>query len=243
VRPIEGENLPQVVARLMSAGIMPLERIAPELPAEVTGLVKQMLSRDIGRRPASLIEVSRTLSRFTHVKAPEFAAPSGVSVPVPTPRTMVSARPKARIVSNRDALPLGPTMLSSPPVNSSLLRAAAEPTKPSRGMYVVGGAALLLGAIAWFASDRRPSTVGQPSATELATLPTAPERVVPAAAPVAPTAAAPAATPVAPSAAVPVTPRAPPAGTGPKAPLAKLHQKPSAPAPAKADSDLFPGRK
>ncbi|HXK16419.1 MAG TPA: serine/threonine-protein kinase, partial [Polyangiaceae bacterium] len=117
MRPIEGENLPQVVARLMSAGIMPLERIAPELPPEVTGLVKQMLTRDVGRRPASLVEVSRTLMRFTNVRAPDFPAPSGVSVPAPTPRTMESARTNPRVVAGRGADPQGPTMLSSPPVN------------------------------------------------------------------------------------------------------------------------------
>jgi serine/threonine protein kinase len=184
VRPIEGENLPQVVARLMSAGIMPLERIAPELPAEVTGLVKNMLSREIGRRPASLIDVSRSLSHFTNIRAPEFATPSGHASPAPTPRTMESARPKARLVSSRDAEPLGPTMLSSPPVNSSL-HLPQQPPAQSRTGYVVGAVAVVLIALAWFASSRPPA--GATASTgELPTLPAPPERVAPIPAPAAP---------------------------------------------------------
>jgi hypothetical protein len=237
MRPIEGENLPQVVARLMSAGIMPLERIAPELPAEVTGLVKLMLTRDVGRRPASLVEVSRTLSRFTNVRAPEFAAPSGVSMPVATPKTMESARPKTRLVASRDADPQGPTMLSSPPVNSSLLQAAREPPKQGRAVYVVGGLALLLATAAWFASERRPSPVAQPSTTELPTLPTAPERVA-------------AAVPT-PAAAPPATPSAEPAAVGPAPSRPKARPKgpvvgvvpPKPHVGATDDNNLFSGRK
>ncbi len=182
VRPIEGENLPQVVARLMSAGIMPLERIAPELPAEVAGLVKQMLTRDVGRRPASLVEVSRTLSRFTNVRAPEFAAPSGVANPPPTPPTMQSARPKARLIASRDAEPLGPTMLSSPPVNSSLQFVQA-PAKQNRSVYLLAAAAVVLVAVTWLVSSRQPAPTAQPSNGELPTLPTfaaPPERAAPA---------------------------------------------------------------
>lgn len=179
VRPIEGENLPQVVARLMSAGIMPLERIAPELPAEVTGLVKQMLTRDVGRRPASLVEVSRTLSRFTNVRAPEFAAPSGVANRPPAPATMQSARPKTRLVASRDAEPLGPTMLSSPPVNSSL-RFEQQPAKPNRSVYLIGAAAVVvLAGVIWLATSRQPAPAAARSGGDLPTLPAAPERAAP----------------------------------------------------------------
>jgi serine/threonine-protein kinase len=234
VRPIEGENLPQVVARLMSAGIMPLERIAPELPAEVTGLVKQMLSREVARRPPSLLEVSRALSHFTNVRAPEFVAPSGVASPAPTPRTMQSARPKARVVASRDADPQGPTMLSSPPVNSSL-QLAQEPPKHSRMAYAVGAAAVVLVAIAWFVSNRQPPASVQTSSGELPTLPAPPERTSPA-----PAAAAPSAAPVA--SAVPVAVESP----APSRP--KSRPKPPVPAPTKSRPDanegnLFSGRK
>ena len=230
VRPIEGENLPQVVARLMSAGIMPLERIAPELPAEVAGLVKQMLSRDVARRPASLIEVSRTLSHFTNVRAPEFATPSGHSAPAPSPRTLQSARPKARIVNSRDAEPLGPTMLSSPPVNSSL-QFVQQPPPPSRTGYIIGAVAVALIALAWFASSR-PSSPIAASTGELPTLAAPPERVPPT-----PVAAPPPSTAPGSSATVPV-------GQLPAPSKAKGRAKPptAGPKPANGSTDPFPGR-
>ena len=74
-------------------------------------------------------------------------------------------------------------MLSSPPVNSSLLQVAKEPPKQSRSMFVVGGAALALAALAWLASDRHPTPPPQTATGDLPTLPTAPERVVPTAPP------------------------------------------------------------
>ncbi len=239
VRPIEGENLPQVVARLMSAGIMPLERIAPELPAEVTGLVKRMLTRDVGRRPASLVEVSRTLSRFTNVRAPEFAAPSGVANPPPPPATMQSARPKARVIASRDAEPLGPTMLSSPPVNSSL-RFEQAPPKPNRSVYLIGAAAVvLLVGVTWLVSSRQPTPVAARSGGDLPTLPAAPERTVPI-----PAAAATSAAPT-PSAAEAVGDSAAPAKSKVGKPRTTVTPPPP-PAksrPGATDDNLFSGRK
>lgn len=235
VRPIEGENLPQVVARLMSAGIMPLERIAPELPAEVASLVKNMLSREVGRRPASLVEVSRTLSHFTNVRAPEFATPSGHQAPAQTPKTMESARPKARVVSSRDAEPLGPTMLSSPPVNSSLhFPARPAPPAQSRTGYIVGAVAVVLIALAWFATSRQPAPA--PASTgELATLPPPPEKgeaavaAAPSAAPANPVASAAAETPTQ------ARPKARPKPSGPTAPKTSPNTA--------DDNTLFSGRK
>jgi serine/threonine-protein kinase len=226
VRPIEGENLPQVVARLMSAGIMPLERIAPELPPEVTNLVKQMLTRDVARRPLSLVEVSRTLSRFTHVRAPEFAAPSGV----PSVGTLESARPKTRLVASKDADPQGPTMLSSPPVNSSLHLGTA-PTPPVRSKYLLGGmVVVLLGLVAWLADRRAPvaATNG-----ELPVLATAPERAVASAASLAVPAASSSADP---GVGTPASSRAKPRSRAPLPGSAK----PAAPV---SDDALFSGRK
>ena len=232
VRPIEGENLPQVVARLMSAGIMPLERIAPELPPEVAGLVKSMLSREVGRRPASLLEVSRTLGRFTNVRAPEFATPSGHQA-APPPKTMESARPKARVVNSRDAEPLGPTMLSSPPVNSSLQFPQQPLPAQSRTGYIVGAVAVALIGLAWFATSRSPETAAaSPSAGDLPTLPAPPEHASPTS-PAPPLSSAASAS----SAAVPAldSPARTPVKVRPKAPPVAPPKPTPAPNP-------FPGR-
>jgi serine/threonine protein kinase len=236
MRPIEGENLPQVVARLMSAGIMPLERIAPELPGEVTGLVKQMLTREVGRRTPSLVEVGRTLGRFTSVKVPEFAPPSGVAGSG-SPQTMESARSRPKVVHGPGADPQGPTMLSSPPVNSSLLQIAKVAPAQNRSLVFMAIAAVLLAAVAWLAFDRRPAAVPV-STAELPMLPQAPERV---AAP--PVAAAPG-----PSAVVPVTSGESRFSSSAPAPF-KARPKASPPNPAaKSSTDtneksLFSGRK
>lgn len=180
MRPIEGENLPQVVARLMSAGIMPLERIAPELPGEVSALVKQMLTREVGKRTPSMLDVNKVLSRFSSVTAPEFAAPSGVGAPPATPKTMESARntarPKAKVVQSRDADPQGPTMLSSPPVNSSLQLAAA-PVRPRRSWFGIAMITVLLVAVVLLAMDRKQGSQSA-STAELPTLPGPPEKTV-----------------------------------------------------------------
>ena len=233
VRPNEGENLPQVVARQNSAGNMPLERIAPELPAEVASLVKNMLSREVSRRPASLIEVSRTLSHFTNVRAPEFATPSGHQAPAQTPKTMESARPKARVVSSRDAEPLGPTMLSSPPVNSSL-HFPAQPAPPaqSRTGYIVGAVAVVLIGLAWFATSRQP-TPPPASTGELATLPPAPER--PQATPAAAVAETPSALSVSPLPSASVAK----AGVAKSQPKPGKNSKPQPPKPPVKPGDPF----
>jgi len=57
VRPLEGENAAQLVMRLLSSGIMPIEQLVPELPPELGALIGRMLARDVARRPADLREV------------------------------------------------------------------------------------------------------------------------------------------------------------------------------------------
>jgi serine/threonine-protein kinase len=75
-RPVEGENAAQVAVRLLNTGIIPLERVVPTLPADVTKLVDQMLSRDPTRRPADLRQVFDVLRGYTSISAPAFAGPA-----------------------------------------------------------------------------------------------------------------------------------------------------------------------
>jgi serine/threonine protein kinase len=244
MRPIEGENLPQVVARLMSAGIMPIERLAPELPGEVSALIKQMLTREVARRTPSLREVSQVLCRFTHVRAPEFPPPSGMSGPPATPKTMESARssnrPKAKVVHGRDADPQGPTMLSSPPVNSSLLHDAKSPAKPRRSLFGVAMIGVLLAAIALLAIERKPNAESAISTAELPTLSGPPEKPA-----VGPAVATPA-SPVMPVASVVGAVQLPSglSSTQPTKPKASLAQKPvSGPRPPHAVAPVTSARK
>ncbi|MFO0762102.1 MAG: serine/threonine-protein kinase [Byssovorax sp.] len=81
-RPIEGDNLGQVVKNILTEGITPLDRLAPDLPPEVAALVMRMLARDRSARPSDLAEVATLLQRFADRALPEplpRAAPLGSS--------------------------------------------------------------------------------------------------------------------------------------------------------------------
>jgi serine/threonine-protein kinase len=90
-RPIEGETVGQVVMRLMSEGITPIERVVFDLPDDVARLVGRMLSRERRLRPESLHEVRDVLARYTAVAAPEFGEPGAVVTPVEHEPPVVSA--------------------------------------------------------------------------------------------------------------------------------------------------------
>ena len=122
-RPIEGENLAQVVSRLVSAGIIPLERLAPELPHDVSALVMQMLSRDRGRRPQNLSEIGKVLGHYTVLRSPAFGPPSlGPQIEAPE-----SSKSRVKIATSRAVDPQGATMLSSPQVVSSVTVSQPKP--------------------------------------------------------------------------------------------------------------------
>jgi serine/threonine-protein kinase len=84
-RPVEGDSVGQVVKRLLSDGIAPIEVLAPSLPPEVSGLVGRLLRRDREERPRDLHEVSRVLARYATVKPPEFGEVRAPSSQDPLP--------------------------------------------------------------------------------------------------------------------------------------------------------------
>lgn len=94
-RPVEGENAAQLVARLLSTGIMPIERVVPTLPRDVAQLIGQMLSRDATRRPTDLRPVFDVLRAHSTRSAPAFSEPSlavdTTSEPAELPRVAQSA--------------------------------------------------------------------------------------------------------------------------------------------------------
>ena len=75
MRPIEGENSARIMMRLLSTGIMPLERLVPGVPPELAALVMRMLSREPNQRPRTLAEVYAVLSGLASVMAPAFGEP------------------------------------------------------------------------------------------------------------------------------------------------------------------------
>lgn len=87
-RPIEGENLPQVIKRLVTDGITPIQVVVPDLPEDVAELIGSLLAQDASDRPSDLRQVSLVLERHTSVRAPPFGPPmleTSAMIPVETP--------------------------------------------------------------------------------------------------------------------------------------------------------------
>lgn len=73
-RPIEGENLGQVLKRLMEDGIAPLSSVAPDVPDDVASLVDRMLARDRDERLPDLRAAFEVLSRYSALTVPAFGS-------------------------------------------------------------------------------------------------------------------------------------------------------------------------
>jgi eukaryotic-like serine/threonine-protein kinase len=112
-RPVEGENLGQVIKRLMSEAILPLDAVVLDLPREITTLVGRMLSRSRATRP-HLTEVQAVLERHTKARAPTFGLPSSESLP--------SAEESLPIRVERTSVPPSPGPETAEPTSSSVLR-------------------------------------------------------------------------------------------------------------------------
>ena len=106
VRPVEGSGIGQVVMKLMTEGIKPIEQVVSNLPPEATALVKRMLARVKSDRPEDLREVQGVLARFTTVKPRPFGAPGalpsgdGDEAPLPPLRTPAVDTQSPQSISN-----------------------------------------------------------------------------------------------------------------------------------------------
>jgi len=92
MRPVEGENAAKIMVRLLSTGIMPIEKLVPGVPRELGALLTRMLARERAQRPPSLREVRTVLGALTAAQAPDFGEPEvelalGDSFTLPAPST------------------------------------------------------------------------------------------------------------------------------------------------------------
>jgi serine/threonine protein kinase len=90
VRPIEGDNLAEVMGRLMGGVIVPLGQLCPELPPQLSSAVQHMLARDPARRAADLDEITRVLEPHAKLAANGQGA---ASPPAPTRRVRLASVP------------------------------------------------------------------------------------------------------------------------------------------------------
>jgi serine/threonine-protein kinase len=109
-RPVAGENVAEVLTNLRHTTITPIERLVPTLPAELSKLIGDMLSRDPSKRPQDLRDVFALLSSYTTVSAPRFGPPDVDLVmgdrPASWPPTPVSSpQPSASVSSPADTAP------------------------------------------------------------------------------------------------------------------------------------------
>jgi len=74
-RPVDGENAAQMVMRLLSSGIIPIEQLVPELPARLSETIGHMLARDPASRPQDLSGLFEVLEALAGESAPRFGPP------------------------------------------------------------------------------------------------------------------------------------------------------------------------
>lgn len=74
VKPVNGENLGQILRVITSGQVPTLDRYAPQLPREIVELVGRMLQVERRNRPADLREVYEVFRKYTDVDVERFSA-------------------------------------------------------------------------------------------------------------------------------------------------------------------------
>jgi serine/threonine protein kinase len=163
-RPIEGNNLGQVLKRFLTSGIVPIDALVPDLPAEVSTLVMRMLARERGDRPADLREVRNILTNYAPVPTREFGAPAKEQSSISDP----PAAPGSPAVGGRagDTLESEPVRIEDPilaPVAGERIDTGGAhsisivPGRSRRLSIVVSAvAAVAAGSVLWAATRPHP---------------------------------------------------------------------------------------
>src|SRR6185369_2177701 len=97
-RPFAGDNLGQVLKRLVGRQYVPLRQAAPDVPEDVAALVDGMLAFDRAARPSDLRGAHAVLGRYVQAdgdRAPSFDLPRTGDLPSPSVSVSASA-PAAR---------------------------------------------------------------------------------------------------------------------------------------------------
>jgi len=177
-RPTEADNIGQILKIVTTDGIVPLERVAPEVPPELARLVGRMLTRDRAGRPQSLQEVQATLRRFTDAAVRSFGDPvqrvSGASLPAAEiasapslpPASTTDPRPSHRFGSG-DVSPTAATLASTTASTTAERLLAGKPKKRSRTLPLVMGVAVAaslatVGVVQWQRSAGAPTPSSAP---------------------------------------------------------------------------------
>jgi serine/threonine protein kinase len=160
-RPVDGENIGQLLKVITTGAIPRLEAVVQGLPPDIYELVNRMLSYDRGKRPYDLREVLNVFSRHTDRQAQSFGEvtlapgtpiPSGEPAVSPSAQTMVDvpntgpneARPPSGMSTTGGAAVSALDARTGRPPRSG--RGAAVAVAAVVGVLALGGAAFGLRA-------------------------------------------------------------------------------------------------
>ncbi len=184
-RPLEGENAAQMVMRLLSSGIIPIEHLVPGLPPRLAALIGRMLARDPKSRPDDLLEVFAELGALVDEPAPSFGKPRAALArndsEAPQQKSPTSTPSNSSFRESPPETTWAPATLtpSDPPLRAAAPRPTQRPGSWPRVALALGAlAAISTLALRWLGS----STAEAPSATAAAltgSLPVAAEAKAP----------------------------------------------------------------
>ena len=104
-RPIDGDNIGQLLRAITTGNLPKLRQREPSLPEEVLELCERMLSFDKERRPRDLREVLNVFRRYSATVAPGFGEATTLDAPVSLAETISAGGP----VYSSSASPLAET--------------------------------------------------------------------------------------------------------------------------------------
>jgi serine/threonine protein kinase len=201
-RPTQADNIGQILKIITTDAIVPLERLAPWVPADLCRLIGRMLSRDRLARPSTLTEVRATLAHYTDAAARSFGEPAvnrRSSLPSETPSekhlirtddTGPYSQTAALLPTTGSGVRIGSGEVS--PVAATLASTTASTTAESKRMlvaktrrrrvpFLLAGGAAVVGVLAAVAVVRMRPPPSPGGAEETTTAPPPVVSVVPSA--------------------------------------------------------------
>ena len=147
-RPVEGDNVGQVIKVIVTGGIVPLEKAMPSLPRDVTDLVGRMLVQKRDERIGDLREAATILRKYTDVSYSSFEGPRAVIAPLSSKKLIESGETLDADPFARTTDASGPQKAASVTANAHVV-ATASPAPKSRAWMLLAGAAVVAGVAFW----------------------------------------------------------------------------------------------
>ncbi len=176
--PVYGENLGQILKMLTSGEILPLERLVPDLPADVITLVGRMLSRPLDRRPTDMREVLAVLQRYSNLSVRTFG--DAKSQPPALDSHPSAGQGRRAPVHTRESDTVVASAMKTTPeagLDTASPHAVSQDASPrSKKLVVLAGAAFasaLVAVLVWQLGRSRAHDQGPDQATQVAAGPTA----------------------------------------------------------------------